>query len=398
MKLRALLLIAVQAVFLCGCSPVFENEYIAVTDYDASVYVVPEAELSSISSYAELESVLDLMIVNRQETAELQFNSYEGNISDDLAEACFQVKSNSAIGSYMIDYISYDISQIVSYYNATVYVNYTHSLEELNAIDVISSNMIDNSIVKAVSEKATKLTLQVYTSIIDGAVMEQKAMSAIYNSPELVPVVPKISVEFYPDSSLDHIFDITFIYDGYDLEAEEMNTSLTQAIESITSQIYTETALSSSVSLANYLVSNCEYDPSAKSGSAYDSLVLGKGDSRAVAMGYSALCSAKGINSMVVSGLKDDAEHYWNLIQISNLWYHIDVSSLIGLTNVEVILYNDEQMYRNYRWDEIMYPESNSPVINTEVEPASAVSETSDINQALSPVAEIDLQNNENIS
>ncbi len=398
MKKKAVFLFSISALFLCGCSTSFENEYLSVTDYDATAYTAPAPEIISISSYAELNSVLNGMIENRQETADFQFNSYEGNVSDDLAEACFQVKSNTAIGSYMIDYISYDINRIVSYYNATVYVNYMHSLEELSSIDTISTNLIDESVIEAVSEKQKNLTLEVYTSVIDGAVMDGKVKSAVLNAPAKIPVVPDVTVEFFADSNLNHIFDITFNYAYEDEIIDQMSSELTEKIRVLASEIPSDNQYNTAISTIRKILEICEYDSTAPKGSAYDSLVGLYGDSRAIAMGYSALCEAKGIESIVVSGFFNDNEHYWNLVKVNDLWYHIDITEISNRAPSDITLNNDEEMFKNYRWDTVMYPSSSDVPLFAPFEPAGNLNPSEELTEdALTGESEAFSGNLENI-
>ena len=88
-----------------------------------------------VENYLELKLAINKLITAHEESGSLDFSSYKGeNISDDLAAACNEVRSETALAAYVVDYISYDLDRLVSYYEAEVYVYYLHTQEEVEAI------------------------------------------------------------------------------------------------------------------------------------------------------------------------------------------------------------------------------------------------------------------------
>lgn len=346
--------LAVFLVLLCGCSAFLEKEYLSVTDYDSAANRPDVNEVGTISSYSALMDTLEKMVEQHQGSAQLQFNNYAGNISDDLAEASWQLKQNSALGAYMVDYISYDISRIVTYYQATVYINYTRSAEEMESIHSIGANKIADTVVEAVSAGQKSLALQIYTTVIDGADMARRIESALLDAPGKVPVIPSMDVTVYSGQDSHDIFEVTFDYGESDV-AESVK-KLESRVKEISSDITQEEDYSIAILAAGALGEVCVYDGSFPAGTAYNALVEGRGDSRAVSMAYTAICMEKGVQSRVVSGLKNNELHYWSLVKIGDYWYHADVSEAIGLPAETVFLRTDSEMVRSFRWDELDYP------------------------------------------
>ena len=361
MKRAILILFAAAVALLAGCSSLLEKEYFTTSDYDLSEEQPPVGDFGAIESYSELMDALNSLIASHSETAQLQFSGYAGSISDDLAEACWQVKSATALGAYMVDYISYDISRIVSYYQATVYINYTRSEEEMDAIRTIGADKIADTVVEAVSSGAEKLAIQIYTSSIDVELMAERVRDALLESPGEVAVMPQVEVEVYSGSNNRHIFDLSFDYGVDSDELSSMSARLKSSVESAAGRIAQDDAYSVSVLAAGVIGSLSSYDAGYDGGTAYDALVLGRGGSRALSMAYSAICSAKGIENMVVSGLRDNVEHYWVLVRINDCWYHIDVTEAMHLGSGTVFLFTDSEMASEYRWDELKYPACEGP-------------------------------------
>ena len=77
---------------------------------------------------------------------------------------------------------------------------------------------------------------------------------------------------------------------------------------------------------------------------------LSTGDSRAFSQVYTAMCTRIGLESMIVTGTRDGAKHWWNLVNIDSSWYHVD---LLGSRNFQPL--TDDQM-AGYDWDRTAYP------------------------------------------
>ena len=373
MKRILVLIFAAAMVLLCGCSAMMEKEYLSITEYETGTAQQDSGEIGVISSYSALMNTLEKMVQQHQSTVQLQFNNYAGNISDDLAEAGWQLKQNSALGAYMVDYISYDISRIVTYYQATVYINYARTAQDMADIRTIGANRISNTVVDAVSAGEEKLVMQVYTTMSDANDMAQRIENALIEAPQKVAVIPVIDVTVYPDRDSHDIFEVDFDYG--EAQVPQMQVQLRSAIESAAERISRDEQYSIAVLAAGLVGDLCTYEPGDLDGTAYDALVLGAGGSRAVSMAYSAICAEKGLNVRVVSGLKNNEQHYWSLVKIGDSWYHADISEAMNLSAEDVFLRTDSEMVRSFRWDELAYPSCDGVSFIKQAENSAAQSE-----------------------
>jgi hypothetical protein len=353
--------LALAMVFMCGCSAFLEKEYLSISDYDSGVDEPAEPEISAIESYAGLRAALQNMVQQHQESAQLQFSNYAGNISDDLAEASWQVKSASALGAYMVDYISYDINRIVTYYQATVYINYTRSAEEMEKIHSIGANKIAETVVGAVAAGEGSVAMQVYTSSIDGSAMARRVEEALLNAPADIPVMPDISVDVYSGSDLRRIFEVKFDYREPEKDIALMRAELQDAIRAAGARIRPDEDYSIAILAADVLGDICRYNAGDDTGTAYDALLGGSGGSRAVSMAYAAVCAARGLETKLVSGLKNNENYCWAMVKVDGFWYHADAVEAIGLPAETPFLRNDSEMVRTFRWDEMDYPSCDGP-------------------------------------
>ena len=74
-------------------------------------------------------------------------------------------------------------------------------------------------------------------------------------------------------------------------------------------------------------------------------------------MAYKLVCDSNNVECIVVIGLKDNAEHYWNIVNLNGDYYHIDVSA-VNTEGISVtFLRSDSGLPAGYEWDRNGYPE-----------------------------------------
>ncbi len=104
-------------------------------------------------------------------------------------------------------------------------------------------------------------------------------------------------------------------------ELDAKVNEIIKATENISSQYETE------LYIHDYLCSNTEYDLNAEfKYSAYGALVSKRAVCEGYSRAFSLLCSKAGINSFIKRGTSRGQNHSWNIVNIENNWYNIDVT------------------------------------------------------------------------
>ena len=126
-----------------------------------------------------------------------------------------------------------------------------------------------------------------------------------------------------------------------------------------------------------FLISNVTYDKdtlyrkktSILSHTAYGAIVEKKAVCEGISNAFSHLAKQVGISATVVNGFADGEEHAWNMIQIGQDCYHIDVTWDIKNKRESTIksydyfcLCDDDLKFRN--WDKKIYPRCISSKYN----------------------------------
>lgn len=358
-KALALILIsAALAATLSGCASVFDKEYLSVTDYPETSAGSASDGATAVRSYLELKLAINSLVSSHAESGTLDFSNYGGSsISDDLAAATKEVSSDTALGNYAVDYISYDLDRYVGYYEVEVYVYYRRTAEEVAAI--VSENTVTGlrqAIERALPEFQTELVIMVGAAGASEDEVAGYVTEAYLKSPLSCVVRPKADVTMYSGGGLQRIYEIELDY-GYDRETlEEMGLSLENELSELSKRVTSQSEAHRALQAATVLMEHCSWDESAGE-SLWSAVHEGAAGSEGIAVAYKALCDTLDIECVVVTGRFDREEHYWNIITLDGASYHVDVSHAREQGFAGTFLISDAEMWGRYWWDNEKYPQ-----------------------------------------
>ncbi len=118
----------------------------------------------------------------------------------------------------------------------------------------------------------------------------------------------------------------------------------------------------------SYVVSHVAYITHSEKGdwirAAYEGLAEGKGDCYVYACTTKALLTRAGVPNLDIERIPTRLEHYWNLVDVGEGWYHLDTTPRPD--HPTIFLWTDEEMmaysawhYNAYNYDRSLYPEIN---------------------------------------
>ena len=370
-KAIALLLAALALLTLSGCGSLFEREYYYETPYSGDIE--PRSDRATeVRNYNMLKTALTSMIASHMETGELRFINYNGSPSEDLAAACFEIKSEHPLGAFAVESLSYDTSYVVSYYMANIYIGYKRTAEELKSI-VYSTDRadFDRCLAEAAGNYDPKLVIRCYDTTVDEDYVHAFLKRHYYDDPVTMVIEPTAAVTGYPADGVNRIFDIRF---QYTLSAQRqrpmslaLSGKLTEAAQSMTETEAPALALE----CAAFLSEKCAGGSAdgAYSGTAYGPMVEGNANSKGYALAYRALCTALGLDCIVVEGsfgAMGGEPHFWNIITLDGNRYHVDVSAFAD-DPAAAFLRSDDALWGAYLWDTAAYPACRGPLSYAEV-------------------------------
>lgn len=362
MKKRLLCLLLCIAFCFCltGCGSIYDKEYVSVSQYTIQPEFEASKEEISVSNLSELTAAIRSLVSDGKTSGRIIFSEeYQGEPSEDLAAACWTVRTHDALCAYCVDNISYDLSKIVSYMKADILVSYSNrGVQFSDIIKLPYAVGVDKMIEKAIADGTPKLAILINSSTMSANDVEELALGVYKSNPVISPCTPKVHASLFNGSNLQKLYEIIF---SYSLEKNELDSKREKlnSFEPFTVDDLTLTDIEKAGLIFDYF-KDCEYNPDKTN--IYDALIDKSAESEGYSLACVALCNKLGLDSQIVEGQLNYSSHSWNLIKINGYYYHLDVSGFIqnnseySAQSVNELLMNDSQAWGIYRWDTSSYP------------------------------------------
>lgn len=382
----ATILALAMALSLAGCASIFDRSYFSSTAYDPPAGQTHYDGATEVSTYLQLTLAINNLVSEHGDSLLLHFTNYSGNIEEDMASACREVSTGTALGAYAVDYISYDLDRIVAYYEAEVYVYYKRTAEELESIvSVDTGDGLYDAICSALSEMDTSLVAMVGASDVNEAAVLDYIDEAFFSNPLACVERPDAVVNVYTGSGFQRIVEIHLDYGATAGALSSQRGVIENSVERLLGSATSESAPYRALQCLTALTVECVYSEDAP-GTLWSALMTGQSNSEGMALAYKVLCDAAGIDCVIVEGRLDREEHYWCIITVDGASYHVDPSRTREMGYGSTFLVSDAQMWGSYWWDNEDYPECTGPLSY------AALTESADSQQDVSPSPETSVQ------
>lgn len=362
---------------LGGCDSILEDETMSVTAHQEPVNTESESTIVA-GTFDELKADIHDLISHYEDMGEIRVTSYEGDIEKDVPLACSQIMSDDPIGAFAVSDITGEAVPIVSYYQVKINITYKVTKEQLDGIiPVPTSRYLQSDLQDVLSEYEPSTVVQERDIVLTEESALNYVRDVYYENPREIVMLPVTTVDFFPLHAPDRIIKFTFVYTRYEASTlRAMEISLNKAVQSIAESVSGDDP-EVLLSFCKRLTDTVEYDTkTAESGvysdqniaaTAYGALVNGSAVGEGYAMAFKALCDKLNIGCDVVLGEMNGKNHAWNIVELENYYYHIDVS-MCDTNGIETaFLRNDTQMAETYTWDTTKYKSCNGPLTYGEV-------------------------------
>lgn len=344
------LMLAALMLLLSGCARLFEKEYVSEKDYE-DPEISSDSETQEIHDYAGLLRLLNAMVANFETQQSLIFTNYDGIIADDLSKACWELRSNTALGSYCVQDIEYTTEQVVAYCEADITVSYKRSEEEVKGLTSAQTRSgVAQCVADALEDQKSKLAVLMNTNALTENDVKELVLQTCLDHPTLAVEIPTVDVTMYSGETSQRIFEITLHTALSQEETAQRREAVLKAVDEIVSEIDPDTP-ESVLQAAVLTAERCSMGGELGA-TAYDALVLGNTDSQGLAMAYRAVCDALDAECLVVNGQLDGGVHVWNLITLGSNRYNLD---LVGYSGT-LWLQPDRDIWGRYWWNVDRYP------------------------------------------
>ena len=376
MKKRALALLLTACLLLSGCSP-FAREYVSIRDYAPTAQESGPADGKiTVRNFNGLKQALLNMAYQGQTEGSIVFDAaYEGDTTEDMASACWSVRTQDALCAYCVENIAYELNKIVTINEAGVHISYaerTESPENIRHLAV--SSEAENLILEAMDRGERKLALLVGRSAYTADDMAAQVIKTYRENPTVVPKEPAASVNIYSGTGAQRLYEINIRY-GLSQEELENRREELHAVAPFGDETAELSEPERALAACLYLTEHCALTEDSSANSAYSALVEGEADSEGIAFAYVALCRELNLDCRIVYGQHDWQEHCWNIVRLDGNYYHVDVTRCAEGELASGFLENDEGFWGLYRWDVSSYPKCQGSLRYADVAPEPELSE-----------------------
>jgi len=365
---RASVLLSLVLVFslLSGCG-LYDKEYSVVEQYPAAVND-KDKDSSTVHNYYEMEEAILNLVHQRMEKGSIVFDNYEGDISSDLKNVCWSLRTRDAFCVYCVSGIQYEMNHIVSQDGADLSISYSRSKEEMEQIKTISfSTDLTSYAEQAIDSFTERLVVLIKNCSLDEDGIRELVDSAYEDNPVIALASPMTQVKMYSGSGLQRLVEVDFSYGDNPQDLTQKKAEVVQKINEIAEKASDDVTEKALLNIANMIISRCRYQDELVGNSVYSCLVLKEANSQGLALALRSICNAMEIPCETVDGFYNQKEHYWNIVQIGDDHYHIDLSRCILKGMDSGFLRSDEEMWNEYRWDTSAYSKCNGSLTYKDV-------------------------------
>ncbi len=281
-----------------------------------------------MENYQELVNALIYLISLGEEEGTVRMYNYDQDVEQSLSNACLEVVQEDPLGAYSVDFIRYDVTPIVSYYEAAVEITYRRTREQVSAIVAATgATAIRSQLKDLLPPSAPRPPCASATSRGTRPTSKPSFREAYYASPDTALDLPEAQVYIYPqgeESGRQRIVEVLLTYHLEQKELQRRRTALARRANEIVVSIWGTEGTRPS---RPYLPLCWTPDTTIRrGGSAYDALVAGAADSEGLALAALLLAQRLELTGMVVPGTLDGSPHFWNVVRTESGYRHLDLT------------------------------------------------------------------------
>ncbi len=350
------LLCAALLLALCGCG-MFQEEYVVVGDYVPAEAPSRSEERITVTRLSELREALLEMVSAGETERSIAFDAgYAGEISEDIASACWQVRTQDALCAYCVENISYDLKKIVNYMEAHFSIRYSEAVcVPTEVLRRPYSSGIDELLREMIAAGERNRVVLIDRSTYSAEGMEELVSTVYRADPILAPREPEAAVMMLSGSGMQRLYEINLDYGMDDAERRARLEALASLAPFEGLELEELDEAHRALAAAETLAAGCVYDPQGAN-DLYSALIGGSADDEGMAFAYVRLCALLGVSAQVVYGQRNWKDYSWNIVSVDGSFYHVDPALCAAGDYENGFLLRDERMWEDCRWDVSAYP------------------------------------------
>lgn len=314
-----------------------------------------------VTNRTELRGTVLSFIRDWTEQGEIMVRNYEGNINSDLTETLRYATEEDPIGAFAVDYADAELTGDAVSGRIALSIVFRRSAAEIGAIVTVNGTAAANQRIRqALASFEPSLTLRIRSYEDADFVAQIQAYCLAH--PNQIFVVPEVSAEVYPQEGETRILELHFLYPASRDEMRLMQDSVNTILASASSYVRKGVDERQRAELLfRFLVTRLHYSLAETEPElpVYSLLCEGVAHDLSFASVFYAEALAADLDCRMVYGEKDGAAYVWNLVDIGESYYHVDLMRAVLLDEENLVLLTDAELHEEgYVWDETAYPAS----------------------------------------
>lgn len=162
-RLLTILFALTLALTLTGCGDtLLERSYSSVVPHSAAYWENEDADMLRAENYQDLVNALMLLLGEHTEEGVVRLYGEHANSAAMASDACMEVQQETALGAYLLDYITYSGKGENGYYELAVHFRYRRTAEEQAAVvNATSTEALPDLLRAALSDGRDALAVRI---------------------------------------------------------------------------------------------------------------------------------------------------------------------------------------------------------------------------------------------
>lgn len=348
------------SLLLSGCSSMLQRSYSSVSPHSATPVVESDQLTIRVESYQDLVNALLYFITQGRDSGVVRLYNYPYDVSKDMEAACREVAEEDPLGAYAVEDISFDVTPIVSCYEASIQISYRRTQKQVSAIIPATGSTAIRGKLGAMLEKfQEELALRISYFDGDEEYIRTLLREAYLSCPETALDFPQVTINLYPEDSRQCIAEVLLDYSLERATLLRRQNQLSQEMQKAAQHLQGTFGNTAILEARQLILDSTLYTPLGGS-TAYHALIEHHADSLGLALTMSLLCRQAEIPCLIVEGAHNGVSHYWNVITTDSGWLHLDLTQPLEdeSTNETTEPFRSDRYMaeQGYLWDRASVP------------------------------------------
>ena len=196
---------------LCSCGGLLERQYSVVQPHSQKYWEAGGSGVLRAEDYTEIVNGILTLVAVHQEQGTIRVYMPEKTVVEAetlLEQACLEVQTETPAGAFMVDYLSYTVTEETAFWEAELSIGYRRTAEQYaEIVNVTSSAAVPDMVRAAVEEGKEELVLRIsyLTDTEEELLTQMQELEQQFTGES-----GAWALTFYPDSGENRIVEVTF--------------------------------------------------------------------------------------------------------------------------------------------------------------------------------------------